>query len=116
MEMRIINRGRGTGKTLALICASDVTGYPIVVWSHNDKDRVLKQAKDLGFNVEVYTVDEIRERTKYNHDRRELLVDEASKMLEEALTYYLGAPVKAITLTEKCFEISKDPEEGAKNE
>lgn len=115
MAMKIINRGRQTGKTLALICASYINESPIVVLNQARKTCLLEQAKRLGYKVEVYTVREMQEITKYNHGKREVLVDEATALIEEALSSYLGAPVKAITMTEECFNFPKDPEEAKTN-
>lgn len=110
MSMRIINRGRGTGKTTALICASYVTGAPIIVWNTAIKDFTLKQAKKLGYDIVVFTVREFREAGRYHDSASEVLIDESPNFIEEALTYYLGAHPLAITMTESCFEFPKDPE------
>ena len=116
MSMTIINRGRRTGKTLALINASYVTDYPIVVWDSNSKRNVKAFADKLGYHdIEVLTVEELRSKAR-QRDIREVFVDESPKMIEEALTLYLNAHPKAITMSVKCFDFPKDPGEATENE
>ena len=58
--MRIINRGRGTGKTAILISAAYVTGKPIITYTINNKNSLLDMAEKMGIldNIEVYTIKE----------------------------------------------------------
>ena len=111
MRMRVINRGRRTGKTQTLICASYVTGAPIIVWNNAMKALTIKQAKALGYEIEVFTAREFREAGRYHDGAREVLIDESRDFIEEALTYYLGAHPLAITMTESCFEFPNEPDE-----
>ena len=89
--MRIINRGRGTGKTTMLVSTAYVTGKPIITSTMSNKNNLMDTAKTMGISnsIEVYTINEWLE----------LLVDNIELMLGEVLSKYLNANVVAGTMT-----------------
>ena len=50
-NMRIINRGRGTGKTAILISAAYVTGKPIITSTMNTKNSLLDRQRELAYQL-----------------------------------------------------------------
>ena len=86
---------RGTGKTTSLIHDAYYTGLPIVVATQARKNYILEQAKAMGVEVKVFTVNEI---SAEGMRVREVLVDE----LEDILTQCLGCKVVKATMT-RCF-------------
>ena len=85
---------RGTGKTTSLIHDSYFTGLPIVVSTQVRKNYILEQAKAMGVEVKVFTVNEIRSE---GMRVREVLVDE----LEDILNQCLGCKVVKATMTRR---------------
>lgn len=117
--MRFINRKRGSGKTISLVYASYVTGYPIIVRDYSHEKVVIELAKSLGLDIRVYTLEEYL-RNSYICKKRipredGLLIDEAEYIIEIALKELLGAPIAACTFTIPCKDIKK-MEEAIKNE
>lgn len=104
--MRFINRGRRTGKTTMLIYASSVTGAPIIVYDKVRAELIKKQARDLGIEIEVFT---LLDWTQHNCIRaREyngVLIDEAKELIEAALSAYLQTNVFACTFSIPMTEI-----------
>lgn len=97
--MRLINRGRGTGKTTMMIHTAYVTGYPIIVTTHTRKDYVLQQAHEMNCDgINVYTVEEWN-RLIHIGKNNYALVDEVKELLEKALNDYLKTNVVAATLS-----------------
>ena len=47
--MKIINRGRGTGKTAMLISTAYVTGDPIITYTMRNKKQSYRHSKDNGY-------------------------------------------------------------------
>lgn len=85
---------RGTGKTTSLIHDAYFTGLPIVVSTQERKNYILEQAKAMGVEVKVFTVNEI---SAEGMRVREVLVDE----LEDILTQCLGCKVVKATMTRR---------------
>ena len=75
--MRIINRGRGTGKTAMLISTAYVTGKPIITSTMNNKNSLLDMAEKMSIsaNIEVYTINEWLEYHKLYMPNNEILLD-----------------------------------------
>ena len=111
--MRIINRARQTGKTTILIHAAYVTQSPIIVLDLVRKKSLLSQAKKEKLDVNVLTVSEWAElaRVVYGTPNENLLIDEADKIIEDALEFYLHAHIEAITLTCPMYEPDNTKEE-----
>lgn len=99
--MKIINRGRGTGKTAMLISAAYVTGKPIITSTMNNKDNLMNMAKTMGMsdNIEVYTINEWSECHRPYIQNNEILVDNVELMLGEVLSKFFSANVIAGTMT-----------------
>lgn len=85
---------RGTGKTTSLIHDSYFTGLPIVVTTQARKNYILEQAKAMGIDITVYTVEEV---SMKGMKVREVLVDE----LEDVLIQCLGCKVVKATMTRR---------------
>ncbi len=49
--MKIINLGRGQGKTLKLLYASEWNDIPILCASHSQKDYLIDMANNLGLKI-----------------------------------------------------------------
>lgn len=99
--MRIINRGRGTGKTTMLVSTAYVTGKPIITSTMSNKNNLMDTAKTMGISnsIEVYTINEWLELHRPYILNNEILVDNIELMLGEVLSKYLNANVVAGTMT-----------------
>ena len=101
--MKIINLGRGQGKTTRLLYASEFNDAPILCATHSQKDHLVDMAKKLKLKIpEPIVASEITSRRIMSSPAvdKDLLVDEAHWVLQ-CLLNYLGmrGEVKAITLT-----------------
>lgn len=100
--MRIINRGRGTGKTSMLVSTAYVTDTPIVVATESAKDDAFQTAKKLGINptdVAVFTLSQWMSKKEYSKRFKDVLVDDANLVLQTILEDCLNANVTAVTMT-----------------
>ena len=111
--MRIINRGRGTGKTAMLISTAYVTGKPIITYTMNNKNSLLDMAERMGIsaNIEVYTINEWLECHRSYKSSNEILVDNVELMLGYVLSKSLNANVIAGTMTIPMDNIKDDAKE-----
>ena len=111
--MRIINRGRGTGKTAMLISTAYVTGKPIITSTMNNKNSLLDMAERMGIsaNIEVYTINEWLECHRSYKSSNEILVDNVELMLGYVLSKSLNANVIAGTMTVPMDNIKDDAKE-----
>lgn len=114
--MRIINRGRGTGKTAMLISTAYVTGKPIITYTIDSKNNLINMAKTMGMsdNIEVYTINEWSECHRSYVPNNEILVDNVELMLEEVLSKFLNANVIAGTMTIPMDNAKEDIKEANK--
>ena len=98
--MRIINRGRATGKTAMLISAAYVTGKPIITSTMNNKNNLMDMAQKMGMldNIEVYTINEWLECHRVYKQSDEILVDNVELILGDVLSKFLNANVIALSL------------------
>ena len=110
--MRIINRGRGTGKTAMLISTAYVTGKPIITYTMNNKNNLMSMAEKMGIstNIEVYTINEWLECHR-SYMRNEILVDNVELILGDVLSKFLNANVIAGTMTVPMDDIKDDTKE-----
>ena len=110
--MRIINRGRGTGKTAMLISTAYVTGKPIITYTMNNKNNLMSMAEKMGIstNVEVYTINEWLECHR-SYMQNEILVDNVELILGDVLSKFLNANVIAGTMTVPMNDIKDDTKE-----
>lgn len=100
--MRLINMARRSGKTTLLINTAFTTGYPIIVRDSARAKAVKDQAQALGLDIEVFSyLDWIN--GHYHKDK--VLIDEATELIEGALTSLLRAEIVACTLTVPMTEI-----------
>lgn len=99
--MRIINRGRATGKTAMLISTAYVTGKPIITSTMNNKNNLMSMAEKMGIliNIEVYTINEWLEYHRSYMPNNEILVDNVELILGDVLSKFLNANVIAGTMT-----------------
>lgn len=103
--MKIINLGKGQGKTTRLLYASEFNHMPILVSTFKQKGLLVKRAYELWLKIpEPIVVTElitgmIRSSQVVDND---LLVDEAPMVLQTLLNQLgMHGEVKAITLTER---------------
>lgn len=101
--MKIINLGRGQGKTTRLLYASEFNYIPILCATHSQKDHLVNMAKELRLKIpEPIVASEITSNRIMGSPAvdKDLLVDEAPCVLQ-CLLNSLGmrGEVKAITLT-----------------
>ena len=103
--MKIINLGRGQGKTVRLLYASEWQNIPILCATYAQKDYLISQAEKLGLLIPepivAYEIATNRMRGSKAADK-DILVDEAPLVLQNLLNSLgMRGNVKAITLTEK---------------
>lgn len=97
--MRIINRPRGTGKTIQLIHASEIMQCPIICGTELSKQYIKNRANELGCNIpEPINVIET-ETGKLDLEDKQVLVDNAEYVLALLLSQRYGCEIKAMTLT-----------------
>jgi hypothetical protein len=98
--MKIINLGRGQGKTTRLLYASEFQNIPIVCSTHFQKEHLRDMAKKLRLKIPEPIVAHELISSKDKAIDEDLLIDEAPLVLE-ALLKRLGVigEIKAITLT-----------------
>ena len=101
--MKIINLGRGQGKTTRLLFASEFQNIPIVCANYAQKELLIDQAKQLDLHIPEPIVacelgsGKVRE-NRYLGDG--LLIDEAPLVLQNLLSCLgVTGEIKAITLT-----------------
>ena len=103
--MKIINLGRGQGKTTRLLYASEFNDMPILCSTLTDKRCLQKQAKRYGLEIpEPITVSDVASNTLRGSEEilKDILVDEAPMVLQNLLSSLgMRGGVRAITLTEK---------------
>lgn len=99
--MRIINRSRGTGKTVMLVYTAYITGHPIIVPTETSKTYALEVAKNMDVSdfVDVYTLDEWQRYGNHGRHKDGVLIDNMDLMLDKILSDYLNAPVVAGTMS-----------------
>lgn len=101
----LIIKDRATGKTTQLLYTSATTLYPIIVQNQSQVKLLLDKANDLDLIIPVpMTVEEFKNKHGMNYDR--VLIDEGYNLIGEALDYYLGAHVAAVTFTDRVKELA----------
>lgn len=103
--MKIINLGRGQGKTTRLLYASEFNDMPILVSTMADKRFLKEQSDKLGLKIpEPITVNDVASSWFKGSEvvNKDILVDEAPLVLQNLLSSLgMRGGVRAITLTEK---------------
>lgn len=101
--MKIINLGRGQGKTARLLYASEWQDIPILCSNNMQKKYLIDKSKELGLQIpEPITVSNVvSDKLSGSTIRdKDLLVDEAPMILQSLLNAIgMRGEVKAITLT-----------------
>ena len=110
--MRIINRGRGTGKTAMLISTAYVTGKPIITSTMNNKNNLMSMAEKMGVstNIEVYTINEWLECHR-SYMQNEILVDNVELILGDVLSKLLNVNVIAGIMTVPMDDVKDNAKE-----
>ena len=103
--MKIINLGRGQGKTTRLLYASEFNDMPILCANSYMKKVLLERATFYGLKIpEPISVSDITSGYTRGSENanKEILVDEAPMVLQNLLNQLgMHGGIKAITLTEK---------------
>lgn len=103
----LIIRDRATGKTTQLLYTSATTQYPIIVQNHSQVNLLLNKANDLALIIPMpMTAEEFKNGRSHGMNYDRVLVDEGYDLIGEALDYYLGAHVTAVTLTDRVKELA----------
>lgn len=101
--MKVINLGRGQGKTTRLLYASEFNDAPIICRDNCAKQNLLSRAKELGLEIpEPIAASEFTTKIVRGSDiaTKDWLVDEAHWVLQNMLkSMGMKGEVKAITLT-----------------
>ena len=104
--MRLIVKGRASGKTAEMIHASEVTGIPIATCSRDRVENIKMMAARMGCDIpEPITYYELTN----NHHRgveqyRDILADDVDSILQKALNSYLNCNVVSATMTPRdCY-------------
>ena len=96
--MRIINRGRGQGKSLQLLYVSEATGYRIICGSFGEAKDLKKRAEELGLNIpEPMTYISYAD-LKGIHEEK-ILIDNVEEILDKVLSVYFKRDVCAVTMS-----------------
>lgn len=112
--MNYVNMSRRNGKTTMLIEAAYVTGYPIIVYDLARAQIVKDQAKKMGFDINVYSIQEFNKQ-RVNQYFKNAFIDEAKDIIDIALRETLGINVVACTLTLPMIDKQQN-KEGSNNE
>ena len=103
--MKIINLGRGQGKTTRLLYASEFNDIPILCANSYMKKELLERSAFYGLKIpEPISVNDIISNKHRGSEvvDKEILVDEAPMVLQNLLNQLgMHSGIKAITLTEK---------------
>lgn len=101
--MKIINIGRGKGKTSRIMALSETFGYPILC--HNGRKQSLKlQAKEYGYKIgEVYDVSDLVNKRTDGKNIECMVVDEMPIVFSQLLSQAYDIDVSVATMTEVCL-------------
>ncbi|HAU85345.1 MAG TPA: hypothetical protein DCW90_07545 [Lachnospiraceae bacterium] len=103
MSTNLIVKERGAGKTTQLLYTSETTQYPILTQTKYAADSLLKMAAEIGLSIPTpITITDMRRRGQKMPEN--IIIDEGYNLIGEALDYYLGTHVVAVTFTDKLKE------------
>ena len=96
--MRIINKGRATGKSLQLLYASELTGYRIICSTFEQAEYLKKKAKELKLDIPepMSYISYAAVRGMWNE---KILIDNVDQILEKILIEYFKRDVCAVTMS-----------------
>ena len=101
--MKIINLGRGQGKTTRLLYASEFNDMPILCANGKHKENLQWAANKLGLMIPepIIVYDLFSNKIRGRHiDEDGILVDDAEWVLQQVLHYAgLHSEIKAISVT-----------------
>lgn len=98
-KLNLLIKGRAKGKTVGLIYASEVTGYPIVAPNEESVRYIEEKAKELGVRIpDPIFIRNLRAPGAYKPEC--VLIDEVYDLIGRALDFYLGTHVVAATMTD----------------
>ena len=101
--MKIINLGRGQGKTTRLLYASEFQNIPILCATYHQKGYLEDRAKELGLEIpEPIALDEITSgKIKGKEEKyREIFVDDLHWIFHSLLNHFgMQTSIRAITET-----------------
>ena len=101
--MKIISLGRGQGKTVRLLYASEFNDTPILCTTYTSRDYLVSKAQRLGLHIpEPIVLDQIisKKTAVSKLVNKDMLVDDAELVLQGFLNYFgMKGKIKAITLT-----------------
>lgn len=81
--MKFIGLSRRCGKTIRLLYASEFNEIPILCATHEQKHRLMEQAKKIGLNIpEPLSVYDLTHLTRADFIDKDILVDEAPSLKE----------------------------------
>lgn len=87
--MRIFNLGRGQGKTIRMLYASEYHNAPILCATDVSKKYIMDMAKWKGINIpEPITVSEVTEGRIRGKNYKDILVDDMDCVFKQMLTQY----------------------------
>lgn len=97
--MNIINKPRGTGKTVELIHTSEVTGARIITHTLTQAEYIREKAKELNCTIPMpMSIQEIKRGISVSK-ARPYLIDDIDCWLDYILEDYFGKEVLAVTMS-----------------
>lgn len=97
--MKIIQGGRGSGKTYALVNYSHQTGCPIMTRSRRNKEYIQMMADQLGLTIPEPIVFRSKQDTRGKLlPTDKVLVDDLDGWLSDIVSDYFGSAVTAATM------------------
>lgn len=97
--MKIINKARGTGKTVELIHVSDITGARIITSNSMQADFIKQKAEELGCNIPLpLTIKEVKG-MKESSITIPYLIDDLDRTLDYILKDYFKHDILAVTMS-----------------
>ena len=98
--MKILNKGRGRGKSLQLLYTSETTGYQIICPNEQQAQYLKKMAEELGLIIPEpmsYKKYASIKGSSLNTDK--ILIDNVDHILDEILTTYFKTNICAATMS-----------------
>lgn len=103
--MNLLIKDRAKGKTTGLIYTSEAAQYPIVTFNRQSIEYIKYMADDVGCLIpEPLCILDFRGDSARRRLPDNILLDEASMVIPDALNTYLGTNVVAATMTDSLKE------------
>ena len=97
--MKVIKRPRRSGKTTQLIYASEITGYPIVVFDTARAENLKKMAEEMNCDIPNPIIFHNFKHQIIGKHKDKILIDDLDSMLEFILSEYFQISVAAVTIS-----------------